>query len=283
MARLLIVNADDYGLTQGVSRAILRGHEAGIITSTSLLALAPGFEQTVGWLDDAPGLGLGAHLAAVGEDPPLLSAGEIPTLVDERGRLRMSWKQFLPALASRRIDLDDVRREFAAQLERILAIGRPIDHLDTHQNLHLWPGIAEVLIELGERHDIRTIRVTRSRAHGPVGLTVRRLAARLEATCDRRGWAYPATSTGLDEAGSLALPAMLGALARLADQAGASAELATHPGEAGDADLARYEWGYRWGDELEALCNPALASMVDELGFTLGTFADLVGDGSDVT
>ncbi|MDP9418579.1 MAG: ChbG/HpnK family deacetylase, partial [Actinomycetota bacterium] len=79
--RLLIVNADDYGLTAGVSRGILRAHREGIVTSTSVLAVAPGFATTVGWLGESPQLDVGAHLAAVGEDPPLLSAAEIPTLV----------------------------------------------------------------------------------------------------------------------------------------------------------------------------------------------------------
>ena len=65
-ARLLIVNADDYGLTEKVSRAILKAHRGGIVTSTSVLTLAPGFESTVGWLHSAPRLGTGAHLAAVG-------------------------------------------------------------------------------------------------------------------------------------------------------------------------------------------------------------------------
>ncbi|HEX7094516.1 MAG TPA: ChbG/HpnK family deacetylase, partial [Acidimicrobiales bacterium] len=85
--RLLIVNADDYGLTAAVSAGILRAHRNGIVTSTSVLALAPGFRQSAAWLLDEPSLGVGAHLALVGEDPPLLSAREIPTLVDRRGRL----------------------------------------------------------------------------------------------------------------------------------------------------------------------------------------------------
>ena len=64
--RLLIVNADDYGLTAGVSRAVIEAHRAGIVTSTSVIALGPAFDRTRPWLDDAPEIGTGAHLAAVG-------------------------------------------------------------------------------------------------------------------------------------------------------------------------------------------------------------------------
>ena len=272
---LLVVNADDYGLTEGVSRAILHAHRDGIVTSTSVLALAPGFAASVRWLDDAPALGTGAHLAAVGEDPPLLSAREVPTLVDRRGRLWSSWRVFLPLAAAGRIDPEDLRREFGAQMEAIAGAGIHVDHLDTHQNLHLWPMVADVVLELGETHRIRTIRVSRSRGRGPVGFTVRHLVARLEPELGRRGWRWPESSIGLDEAGGLDLGAMVSALGRLADSGARSAELATHPGGAGDRDRDRYRWSYRWEDEYAALRTVTVRAAVDELGFRLGTFADL--------
>ena len=279
-APLLIVNADDYGLTPGVSRAILAGHRDGIVTSTSVLSLAPGFAPTVGWLRDAPDLGTGAHLAAVGEDPPLLSAREVPTLVDKKGRMWSSWRVFLPRAAAGRIDPDDLRREFGAQIEAIAGAGVTIDHLDTHQNIHLWPMVSDVVLELGEQHGVRTVRVTRSTAKSPVGITVKRLATRLEGQLRERGWVWPEASTGLDEAGCLELGAMVGALSRLAATGARSAELATHPGGADDPARERYRWSYQWEDELAALRSATVRAAVDELGFELGTFADLVEEAS---
>ncbi|MEO7555425.1 MAG: ChbG/HpnK family deacetylase, partial [Acidimicrobiales bacterium] len=148
--RLLIVNADDYGLTEGVSRAVLRAHREGVVTSTSALVLGPAFVATASWLDDVPELGVGAHLAIVGEDPPLLSAREIPSLVDKRGRLRLSWRQLLPRAALGRVDAADVEREMAAQLEALsAAVGASrLTHVDTHQHLHLWPSIGRVVLRL---------------------------------------------------------------------------------------------------------------------------------------
>jgi chitin disaccharide deacetylase len=272
---LLIVNADDYGLTPGVSRSILDGHHHGIVTSTSVLSLAPGFASTVGWLQDAPALGTGAHLAVVGEDPPLLTAREIPTLVDASGRLPYSWRQFLPRIAARRIDPADLAREFAAQVERITQAGVTVDHFDTHQNLHLWPAVRQAVLDLGDECGVRVIRVTRSHARSAVGGVVSVLARRLERHCDRAGWTYAGASTGLDEAGHLDQAAMITALFRLRATGSPAAELATHPGEADDADLARYEWDYQWADEGVALRSPAVRAAVTELGFRLGTFADL--------
>ncbi len=89
---MLIVSADDLGLTDGVCRAVLRGHQQGIVTSTSLLAVGRSFDLAVRMLLDHPGLDVGAHLAIVGEDPPLLTAREIPTLVDSRGAFPLSYR-----------------------------------------------------------------------------------------------------------------------------------------------------------------------------------------------
>ncbi|HEY9349365.1 MAG TPA: ChbG/HpnK family deacetylase, partial [Acidothermales bacterium] len=108
--RLLVVNADDFGLTDGVSRAVVRGHREGVVTSTSILAVARSFDLAVSLVRDAPTLGLGAHLALVGEDPPLLSAREVPSLVDRTGTFPLSWRTVVRRLALRRVDPDDVRR-----------------------------------------------------------------------------------------------------------------------------------------------------------------------------
>lgn len=275
LPRLLIVNADDYGLTTGVSRAILRAHRDGIVTSTSALAVAPGFGSTAEWLRDTEGIGVGAHLAAVGEDPPLLSAREVPTLVDRHGRFPLSWRQFLPRMAARRVDPEDLRREFRAQLGLLQDAGLPLTHVDTHQHLHLWPAVAAVVLDLAVEAGIPAVRVTRSAAGSPVGRVVRRLSGRLERQAADRGLRFTAAATGLDEAGTLDGPRMLTALARLGGTPASSAELGTHPGEADDPDLARYRWGYRWPEELAALTSPEIRRAVERAGWRLGTYADL--------
>ncbi len=273
--RLLIVNADDYGLTEGVARAILRAHRDGIVTSTSVLALAPGFAGAAGALAGTDGIGVGAHLAAVGEDPPLLSAREVPSLVDKHGRLASSWRVFLPRMAARMIDPEDVRREFTAQVACLRDAGLQLGHVDTHQHLHLWPAVGRVVLDVAGEAGIPAVRIIRSSGRGPVGLTVRRLSARLERSARTRGVRYPSTATGLDEAGTLDLPRLVGAIDRLGRAPGASAELATHPGEAGDPDLDRYRWGYVWDRELAALTDPDARRRVEAAGFRLGTYADL--------
>jgi len=272
---LLIVNADDYGLTEGISRGILRGHRDGIITSTSALALGPAYPKVAGWLADVPSLGLGVHLAAVGEDPPLLTAAEIPTLVGRRGRLCDGYAGFMARAATGRIDPDDVRREYTAQLQMVRELGLPLTHLDAHQHLQLWPSVCKVVLELAVRFGVPAVRVPRLRALTPVGLGVTVLGWRLARAAGRAGLRYPTEAVGIECAGNLdcdRLPAVLG---RLAAGGHPAVELTVHPGEGDDPDRNRYAWGYRWEAELAALTGPLARQAVARSGFTLGTYADL--------
>jgi predicted glycoside hydrolase/deacetylase ChbG (UPF0249 family) len=274
--RLLIINADDFGLTDGVCRAILRAHTDGIVTSTSALAVAPAFQRCASWLDDAPELGVGIHLAAVGEDPPLLTAAEIPTLVDRHGHLPRSWRQFLPRMALGRIDIDDVEREFTAQGDAVRSVvGRTITHLDTHQHLHLWPRVASLVCRLAERWQVPAVRVTRSRSSSPKGRVVNTFAVRLEARASSAGLRTPAAFAGFDEAGGIGTATLITVIEELGATGARTAEIGIHPGEQADTDLARYQWGYRWGDELGALLAPEARAAVAGSGFALGSFAAL--------
>ena len=276
MTRTLIVNADDFGLTTAVSEGILRAHQHGVVTSTSILVLAPAFATTAPWLRDVDRLGIGAHLAVVGEDPPLLTAREIPSLVDARGYLPTSWRQLLPRVAARRIDLADVEREWRAQLDAITAEGLAVDHLDSHQHVHVFPGLCDVAIRLAKARSIPAVRVTRSAANGPVGRVMRRLGNRFADRAASEGLLFPGDSAGLDEAGALDEAAVLTALVRLAGSGAAVVELSGHPGNEADPDRHRYDWNYRWGAELDALCALSVRNAINRHGFTLGTYRDLL-------
>lgn len=282
MSVLLVVSADDFGLTDGVCRAVLRGYREGIVTATSLLAVGRSFELAVRMLADHPGLDVGAHLAIVGEDPPVLSAREIPTLVDRHGAFPLSYRTVVARAATGRLDPDDVRREFSAQLARIRAAGVVVTHLDTHQHTHLWPTVGRVVLDLaadaGVDGSAVAVRTPRSGSGWrPVGGAVNLLAAGLRRRVDRAGVPTTAAYAGLDQAGAMDAAAFRAAVTALTG-VGGSVEINTHPGEAGDPDLGRFEWGgYRWSAELAMLCDPASRALVTSLGYTLGSFPDLIG------
>lgn len=279
MTARLIVSADDFGLTDGVCRAVLHGHRHGMVTATSLLAVGRSFELAARMLADHPGLDAGAHLAIVGEDPPLLTAREIPTLVDRRGAFPLSYRTVVARGATGRLDPDDVRREFTAQLDRIAAAGVAISHLDTHQHTHLWPSVAAVVVDLAVERGVPSVRTPGSARLLPVGAPVNLLAARLRRRIARAGLLTTTAYAGLDEAGAMDAAAVTGALTRLTGAlpaSGGTVEINTHPGEAGDPDLGRFDWGgYRWSDELAMLDDPAVRARTIALGYTQGSFRDL--------
>ncbi len=284
MSKLLVVSADDFGLTDGVCRAVLRGHVEGVVTATSLLAVGRSFELATRMLADHPGLDVGAHLAIVGEDPPLLPAGQIRTLVDGRGAFPLSYRTVVARGLTGRLDPDDVRREFTAQLDRISAAGVVVSHLDTHQHAHLWPPVARVLVDLAVERGVPAVRTPHSGRLLPVGGAVNLLAGALRRRIDRAGLTTTTRYAGLDQAGAMdaaAFRAAVDDLAGAVPAAGGSAEINTHPGEPDDPDLGRFEWGgYRWSDELTMLCDPATRALVSGLGYTLTSFRDLAAGGA---
>lgn len=279
MTALLVVSADDFGLTAGVCRAVLRGYREGVVTATSLLAVGRSFDLATRMLLDHPGLDVGAHLAIVGEDPPLLSAREIPTLVDRRGAFPLSYRTVVARAATGRLDPDDVRREFAAQLDRIVGAGVTVSHLDTHQHTHLWPSVAAVVVDLAVARGVSGVRTPHSARLLPVGAPVNLLAGRLRRRIDRAGLVTTTTYAGLDEAGAMDRTAFRAAVTELVGAlpvTGGTVEINTHPGEAGDPDLGRFDWGgYRWSDELDMLTDPAIRALVTGLAYTSGSFRDL--------
>jgi predicted glycoside hydrolase/deacetylase ChbG (UPF0249 family) len=272
--RLLIVNADDFGLTVGISKGIVEAARRGVVTSTSVLVLGSAFRESLALLDEAPGLGVGVHLAAVGEDPPLLSAAEIPTLVDRRGHLPISWRSFLVQLQAGRIDPDDVAKEFGAQVDAARSAGIEPTHVDTHQHLHLWPAISDAVITVAQHAGIRAVRVPRSAGRGPKAVGINRLAQILSRKAGEAGLEYPAWAAGLDEAGRMHGARLDAALRMLSSRSGDVLELSAHPGI--PDDVGRYRWSYSWAEELRALSSPGTRSRIEAAGFTLGSYRDLV-------
>ncbi|HLN62643.1 MAG TPA: ChbG/HpnK family deacetylase, partial [Symbiobacteriaceae bacterium] len=130
MARCLIVNADDFGLSESVSRGIIAAHRQGILTSTTFMTNFPWAPEMAPMLAEAPSLGVGVHLnLTTGE--PVLAPEQVPTLVDGRGRFVKSMLHLLT-----RVEMSQVRAEWSAQVEKgIQLLGRLPTHLDTHRYL----------------------------------------------------------------------------------------------------------------------------------------------------
>lgn len=151
MTRCLIVNADDFGLTPGVCQGIVQAHREGIVTSTSVLANLPGSaEAASGAHADAPRLGLGVHLNLT-RGAPLTSTAIVPDLVNSQGEF-LSYAELTQRAGA--LDLDQVRREWAAQISSLTAVV-PVDHLDSHHFVaELSPDVWQLYLELAAEHHL---------------------------------------------------------------------------------------------------------------------------------
>jgi predicted glycoside hydrolase/deacetylase ChbG (UPF0249 family) len=158
MPARLILNADDFGLTHGINRAIGELHSAGAITSATLMASGAAFDDAVEVARAHPTLGVGCHIVLTG-GAPVSPPGSIRSLLGPDGKnFRPSLVDFVQALLLGRINEDEIAREALAQVEKLRRGGIHPTHLDTHKHTHLFPGIARPLLQVAERCGIRAIR-----------------------------------------------------------------------------------------------------------------------------
>lgn len=157
--RRLIVNADDFGLTAGVNRAIAEAHSNGIVTSTTLMANSAAFDDAVRLSQAHASLAVGCHTMLV-DGTPLLDARQVSTLIGDardhqfvRGIGRFSLRAI-----SGRINSDHVEAEVTAQIRKLQSAGITVSHLDTHKHTHLFPQILRPLLRAARACGVRAIR-----------------------------------------------------------------------------------------------------------------------------
>lgn len=182
MPARLIVNADDFGLTAGINRAVAELHEAGALSSATLMANGGAFAHAVQVARVRPRLGVGCHVVLT-DGIPVSPPESIPTLADAAsGTLRPKLVDFISALVTGRIREDDIATEALAQVLKIQAAGITITHLDTHKHTHLFPAVLRPLLRVAEQTGIAAIRSPFEpswAARLPHGTPLRRTAVQL--------------------------------------------------------------------------------------------------------
>jgi hopanoid biosynthesis associated protein HpnK len=154
----LIVNADDFGLTSGVNRAISELNRHGTLTSATLMAVAPATNEALTIAQRTPTLGVGCHVVLV-DGEPILPPAQLPTLVDQStGRFRATLGKFVKDLFLGSIKPEEIEKEAAAQLAKLRSLGVALTHLDTHKHTHMFPGVLAPLLRAATSQNIRAIR-----------------------------------------------------------------------------------------------------------------------------
>jgi hopanoid biosynthesis associated protein HpnK len=154
----LIVNADDFGLTCGVNRAIVELHQAGVLTSTTLMAKAAATEEAVQLALATPSLGVGCHVVLV-DGEPVLPPRQVPSLIDKRtGRLYQTLVPFLHALYTGRVHTAEIEAEAAAQISLLQHSGLHLTHIDTHKHTHMFPRVLRPVLRAARSCGIHCVR-----------------------------------------------------------------------------------------------------------------------------
>jgi predicted glycoside hydrolase/deacetylase ChbG (UPF0249 family) len=237
----LIVTADDAGLDPGMTAGAIEAHRNGIVTACSIVANGVAFDDAVERLRDVPSLAVGVHVALV-EERSLTTGKPMP-------------RDYVRFILSKQSDPEP---EVRAQIEKVLATGLRVTHINGHQHLHMLPRIFELVQRLAGEYRIPYVRKVRDFG-GRVSLS-RRLAINALSRFRNRG--TNDRTIGVANAGHLDA----GTILELLDYVDGVTELVTHPG----LGVTRYpHWRYEWERETRALCDPRLREAIRAKGIEL--------------
>jgi predicted glycoside hydrolase/deacetylase ChbG (UPF0249 family) len=232
----LIVTADDVGLDRGMTSGAIEAHRHGIVTACSIVANGSEFQDAVARLRDVPSLEVGVHLTLV-EERALTTGEPMPR----------NWTRFLFSNKA------NVEPELRAQIERVLATGLRVKHLNGHQHLHQWPRISRIVRRLAREYGIGYVRVVNDRG----GKRRRASMVMLNVLGNRSR-----RTIGVADAGHLTAERIIALL----DYVSEVTELVAHPG----LDVAGYShWHYEWNRETAALCDPRVREAIAEKNIEL--------------
>lgn len=271
----VVITADDFGLSPEVNEAVMRGHEFGVLSCTSLMVAGPAAREAVALARARPGLKVGLHLTLV-EGRPVLPANEVPDLVDGSGCFRPGLvghgaRIFLSPRASRQ-----AVAECRAQVAEFLATGLELDHLNGHNHFHIHPTILGAVLEIAGRTRIPAVRVP-SQPFGTMPASGAWMAAVMapwvastRSRLRRAGIATNDCLFGLFETGAMVESAWLRLIPLLPD---GLTEIYCHPATATVGLLRETMPDYRHAEELAALTSPLVREALERSGARRTTFS----------
>jgi hopanoid biosynthesis associated protein HpnK len=155
--RRLILNADDFGITRGVNRAILESHRTGVLTSATLMANAGAWSEAVQLAQENPKLGVGCHVVLV-DGAPVTDPARLATLVTGSGEFSRSIGVLARRTLFGRIHPNEVEFEATAQFQKLQKAGVTLTHFDSHKHAHLFPALLEPMLRAARACGIRAVR-----------------------------------------------------------------------------------------------------------------------------
>lgn len=279
----LIVNADDYGYFDCVSRGILEAARNGIVTATGIFATSVNLKEHTRWLANVDSLDTGVHLNITDQAP--LTAAMQKKLSRWAGQFPDKYT-VARAVLSGAISARDVKLEWQAQIERCLELGLDLDFLNSHEHIHMLPPLFMVIQELAAEYSIPHVRFSASELLQDlsIGTVIRDVAMKVAGLYNHRHRREPAARfLGMGSSGKLSVEYLQQRLPKL--KPGSVYELMCHPGfadnsEVSDPRLLQY---HDWNGERETLTNPEVKDILDDCGIRLIGYRHLEIQGTRLT
>lgn len=275
----IIVNADDFGRHREINRAVAECVERGCLRSASIMPGGEAFDDAVEVARAHPELGVGVHLT-LANGRPVLPRIYILSLVKENGEFYDDYHVFVKRFLAGKVHMEEVRRELAAQLRRAESTGLPITHVDSHQHLHVLPGIIDAVLAAAKARSIPAVRIPRaplfagSAAPGAVigrmGLSV--LAARAAGKARARGFGTPDHFAGIVAGEAVDEERLLAIIDRMKP---GTTEVMMHPGADTAVLQAACQWDHDFEAERDALLSPRVLDRLRERNIEITNFRAL--------
>ncbi len=279
----VIVNADDFGFCPSVNEGIVLAHREGILTSATLMANAPGFDQAVALSRENPNLGIGVHLNIV-RGRPLSDPARISSAVAPDGRFWGSVYKIIRKHYARSIRLADVETEWRAQIEKALRAGIAVTHLDSEKHMHTFPPYFRIALKLAGDFNIRAVRFINERclslspAQNVKSFFIAACCRSMRKTIRNHGIMTVDRFYGVCHSGRMTAPR----IRRILERAGEGcSEIMVHPGRLTEELVSlEKEFGSYYINnlrevELGALLDPDLKRVVRERGVRLISYGGM--------
>ena len=265
MIKRLIINADDFGFSRSVTDGILHAHQAGILTSTTLMATMSDCDRAMDLAQSNPSLGVGIHLCLTQGTP---RSGKLRSITSGNNEFPRKVPQLLQRISFNRKALNEAKAEWAAQIEYVLNHSMRPTHLDSHKHIHHWPALARIAADLAKEYHIPAIRCAdevtiRSAPKLSAGYrSLRFLARKLKTQCVRTELRSTDWFFGLAATGAFSADIWLNLLEQLPDGTG---EVMVHPGYAADPPTDSTRLTAQRRMELDALCDSKVITAIRTL------------------
>lgn len=265
----ILINADDFGWTDGHNLAVARAHQLGGLHRTSILSNGLGFSQAVDLAYQLPGLRIGVHLA-LNELQPLSRKPQILRLTNGDGMFGESVVALLKQWLQRALPLESVEEEWNLQIEKVAKAGIKINHLDTHKHVHLIPPLSRIFCDLAIKYQVSEVRVPLDKfspsilKRGFQGVGFWFLAWRFKSLAQDRGLNFPGRFIGVYDSGHMSKIRLLKAIQSVRS---IKTEIMVHPAIISKqvSELQqRFKWAanYQFEEEYYALCDKKMISLL---------------------